>query len=423
MIDPKPKVTTPVSQTGPLSGFRVIDLTVALAGPYCTLLLGGMGAEIIKIEAPGGSDISRNNPPFIGKEGLNYGKPGPDDLSVSTLARQRNKKSVTLDLKTEQGRKIFYDLIKHADVLVENFSEGTTDRLGISYETLRKIHPRLIYASISAFGVNDPNLSIKGMDIIVQALSGVMEINGFADGPPCRVGLPIADLTAPHYALSGILAALLHRSKTGLGQQVKVNMLDSLAALLAVEHVDLSYAPGTPPRSGNHHDRLTPFGVYRSRDGYVAIAASIDIWAHSLFRTMGRPELVTDARSATRSARAVHANEINQWVEEWSGTLNTAEIVQQLTACSVAAVPVKTPHEVLSDPAMHGRGAIVPLLHPIIPSSVTTVAPGLPIHFSACQAGYDRYAEALGQSNNEIYTELLQLTPEAITILKEQSII
>ena len=423
MIDPKPKMAIPVSQTGPLSGYRVIDLTVALAGPYCTLLLGGMGAEIIKIEAPGGSDISRNNPPFIGKDGLNYGKPGPDDLSVSTLARQRNKKSITLDLKTEQGRTVFFDLIKHADVLVENFSEGTTDRLGISYETVSKIHPGLIYASISAFGANDPNLSIKGMDIIVQALSGVMEINGFADGPPCRVGLPIADLTAPHYALSGILAALLYRSKTGLGQQVKVNMLDSLAALLAVEHVDLSYAPGTPPRSGNHHDRLTPFGVYRSRDGYVAIAASIDIWAHNLFRTMGRPELVTDARSATRSARAVHANEINQWVEDWSCTLTTAEIVQRLTACSVAAVPVKTPHAVLSDPAMLERGAIVPLLHPIIPSSVTTLAPGLPIHFSACQTGYDRYAEALGQSNNEIYSDLLHLTPEAITRLKEQSII
>ena len=127
MIDPKPKMAMPVSQTGPLSGYRVIDLTVALAGPYCTLLLGGMGAEIIKIEAPGGSDISRNNPPFIGKDGLNYGKPGPDDLSVSTLARQRNKKSITLDLKTEQGRAVFYDLIKHVDVLVENFSEGTTD--------------------------------------------------------------------------------------------------------------------------------------------------------------------------------------------------------------------------------------------------------------------------------------------------------
>jgi len=423
MIDLKFQNLPPVSQTGPLSGFRVIDLTVALAGPYCTLLLGGMGAEIIKIEAPGGSDISRNNPPFIGKDGLNYGKKGPDDLSVSTLDRQRNKKSVTLDLKTEQGRTLFYDLIKHADVLVENFSEGTTQRLGISYETLRALHPGLVYASISAFGANDSHIGIKGMDIIVQALSGVMEINGFADSPPCRVGLPIADLTAPHYALSGILAALLHRSKTGLGQHVEVNMLDSLAALLAVEHVDLMYEPGVTPRSGNHHDRLTPFGVYRSRDGYVAIAASIDLWAHDLFRAMGRQDLVTDPRSATRGARSVHAAQINQWIEEWTCVLSSEDIVQQLTACSVAAVPVKTPHAVLNDPAMLARGAIMPLRHPSIPSSVNTVAPGLPIHFSACKTGYDRYAEALGQSNDEIYVDLLQLSPETIQKLKDQSII
>ena len=407
---------------GPLAGIRVIDLTVALAGPLCTLMLGGMGAEVIKIDAPGGSDIGRLNPPFVGPDGLNYGQQAAGEMSLYAMDRQRNKKSITLDLKCDEGRKVFIDLVRQADVLVENFSVGTTDRLGIDFATLHKIHPGLVYASITSVGSDAPP-GIKGMDIVVQALSGIMEVNGFADGPPCRVGLPIADMLAPHNAVSGILAALVYRGRTGKGQRVEVNLLDSLASLLAMEHYDVMKQEGETVRSGNHHDRLTPFGLYRAADGYVAICAPSDDWAHALFEAMEHPELSQDARYRTRGARALNGKTLILMIEEWTSSQRAEDVVAALAARGVTAGRVRTPREAFRDPGIVGRGAVSVLHHPDLLPSVQTYTGGLPIQFSACRVGYDRPASHLGADNDEVFRTILHLDDNEIQRLRNAKII
>ncbi|MDO8278170.1 MAG: CoA transferase [Burkholderiaceae bacterium] len=412
----------PVTVTGPLSGIRVIDLTVALAGPYCTLMLGGMGAEVVKIDAPGGSDIGRFNPPFVGPEGLNYGQPRPGELSLYVMDRHRNKKSITLDLKCEEGRAIFIELVKQADVLVENFSVGTTERLGIDFETLHAIHPTLVYASMTSIGSDAPP-SVKGMDIVVQALSGIMEVNGFADGPPTRIGFPIADMLAPHNAVSGILAALLHRAKTGRGQKVEVNLLDSLVCLLAMEHYDVMKKEGEVLRSGNHHDRLTPFGLYRAKDGYVAIGAPSDDWTHALFEVMGMPELVHDARYRTRGARALNGKTLTTLIEQWSGTQRADDIVAALAERGVTSARVRTPNEAFADPAILAREAVSMLQHPKLPDTLKTATSGIPIRFSECKVGYDGPAPDLGADNHEVYTQWLHMDEAELQRLRERAVI
>lgn len=412
-----------VANLGPLSGIRVLDLTVALAGPYCTLLLGGMGAEVIKIDTPGGgNDIARSNPPYVGADGLNYGAAKPGEVALCVLDRHRNKKSITLNLKSEEGRALFMGLVKSADVLVENFSLGTPERLGIGYEALRDINPRLIYTSISALGADSPP-ALKGMDPIVQAHSGVMEVNGFADGPPCRVGFPIADMMAPHYALSGILAALVYRGKTGKGQKVEVNLLDSLVCLLAMEHYDILTSPGTSLRSGNSHNRLSPFGTYRAKDGFVAIAATTDAWTRALFEAMGTPELAADERFRSRGARAANAEAINALIEHWTTGLAADAVVEQLARHGVSAARVRSPMEAFKDPAILARGAVAPLKHPKFPATLDTAAAGVPIRFSECTVGYDSLAPDLGADNEAVFGEILNIEAKELQRLRQKSVI
>lgn len=239
------------SRLRPLEGIRVLDLTVALSGPYASQMLGGLGAEVIRVEAPGGGDIARTNPPYVGSEGINFGTRMGDEVSLTLLNRARNKKSVNLDLKSEKGRSLLMRLAVECDVLIENMSEGATRRLAVDYENVSRANPKIVYASIKAFGEPSIYPSLKGMDIIVQALSGLMEATGFANGPPTRVGIPVADLIAPQFAINGILSALIFRTRTGEGQHVKVSMLDCLASMVAEEHFDVFGSAGYAMRSGN----------------------------------------------------------------------------------------------------------------------------------------------------------------------------
>ena len=260
------------SHPRPLEGLRVLDLTVALAGPYGALLLGGLGAEVIHIESPQGGDVARTNPPFVGSRGVNLGIRADDEVSLTIINRGRNKKSVTLDLKSEKGRELFFRLARKSDIVIENMSEGAANRLGVGYDHVKRLNPKIVYASISAFGEPSAYQGLKGMDIIVQALSGLMDVTGFPDGPPTRVGIPIADMVTPLYAVNGILAALIYRGRSGEGQHIKVSMLDCMASMLAEEHFDIAVQEGQAIRTGNSHDRLVPFGVYESKDGHVAMA-------------------------------------------------------------------------------------------------------------------------------------------------------
>ncbi|MFS1286875.1 CaiB/BaiF CoA transferase family protein [Pseudomonas piscis] len=412
-----------MSTTRPLEGIRVLDLTVALSGPYASLLLGGMGAEVIRIESPGGSDIARSNPPFLGSDGLNFGAPGEDEISLSILNRARNKKSITLDLKNEQGKALFMQLVQKADVILENFSEGVTAKLGVDYDGVRAHNPNIIYASIKAMGEPSAYPGLKGMDIIVQALSGIMEVTGFADGPPTRCGLPIADMVAPMYAVNGILAALIHRGRSGVGQHVQVSMLDCLASWVAEEHFDVMGQAGYPMRSGNFHDRLAPFGVYRTLDGHIAIVAFHPEWMRGLLDALGQAELIEDPRFAHRGPRMRHATELNGIIEAWTSQRSSAEAIEELgRKRGVPVAPVRTPQQMLDDHRLHERGAILELSHPHS-GPTGAVGMGLPIQFSVTPSQFDQPAMALGAANEDIYSRLLGLSAEQINRLREQGIV
>ncbi|VWB94529.1 formyl-CoA transferase [Burkholderia lata] len=412
-----------MSVTKPLEGIRVLDLTVALAGPYGSLLLGGLGAEVIRVESPGGGDIARNNPPYVGNDGIHFGVKGDDEVSLTTLNRARNKKSITLDLKSEQGRALFMELVKESDVVIENASEGVTARLGVDYERVRRVNPKIVYASVKAFGEPSPYPKLKGMDIIVQALSGIMDVTGFADGPPTRIGIPMADMIAPLFAVNGILAALIHRGRTGEGQQVQVSMLDCLASLVAEEHFDIFHAHGYPKRSGNFQDRLVPFGVYRTKDGHVALVAFQPDWFQSLTQAMGQPELLTDPRYATRGPRMTHAAGLNTLIEAWTQQHTSEEVIRELQEKrGVPAAKVRSPQEVLHDPALRERGAVVKLEHPGL-ADVDAMGMGLPIKLSGTPVQFDQPAQALGAANDEIYRGLLKRSEAELSQLRNDGVI
>lgn len=406
----------------PLNGIRVLDLTVALAGPYGSLLLAGMGAEVIRIESPAGGDIARTNPPYVGDHGIHFGAAEPGDISLTILNRARNKKSVTLDLKAPEGRNLLLELAKQSDVVIENMSEGATSRLGVAYADIAAVNPSIVYASIKAFGEPSIYPGTKGMDIIVQALSGIMDVTGFADGPPTRFGLPIADLLAPLYACNGILAALIQRGTTGKGQYIEVSMLDCLASLVAEEHFDVFSAAGYPSRSGNFQDRLVPFGVYQTADGHVAIVAFSPDWMRGLFELMGRADILDDPRFATRGPRMKHAAELNEMIAAWTKTLTTDEVVRMLVARQVPCGPVRSALEVLSDPKLRERGAVVELEHPRH-GKVGGTGMGLPIRFSDAHAAFDQPADELGASTENVLGELLGLDPDAIAGLRARRVI
>ncbi|MGE4240478.1 CaiB/BaiF CoA transferase family protein [Ramlibacter sp.] len=407
----------------PLEGLRILDLTVALAGPYGTLLLGGLGAEVIRVESPEGSDLGRTNPPFVGADGIHFVKQADDDLSLTFLNRARNKKNITLNLKSEQGREMFMALAKTCDVVMENMSDGTAKRLGVDYESVRKANPSIIYASINSLGDPSAIPGLKGMDIIVQAYSGMMAVTGFADGPPTRVGVPIADLIAPLFAVNGILSAVIYRSKTGEGQHVQVSMLDCMASWVAEEHFDVMADAGFPMRTGNSTDRIAPFGVFATKNGHVAIAAAQPAATKELFEAMGHAEMLDDPRFNSRGARAKNVAEMNARIEAWTRTLTNDEVMRELfEKRGVPTAPVRTPQEMLKDPMLHASGAIVNLKHPVH-GDIGKVGTGLPIRFSKCAADFDVPATDTGTANEQVYGELLNLSKAQLVELRDAGVI
>jgi crotonobetainyl-CoA:carnitine CoA-transferase CaiB-like acyl-CoA transferase len=413
------------SGSRPLQGIRVLDLTSAIAGPFASLLLGGMGAEVIRIEMPGGGDTARENPPFVGPNGLNFGKRQPGETSLSMLNRGRDKKNISLNLKSPRGRAIFFDLVRQADVIVENMSEGAPTRLGIGYEQTRAHNQAIVYASIRAFGEPSPYPDMKGVDIIVQALSGLMSVTGFADGPPTRIGVPIADLIAPPYAVNGILAALIHRGRTGEGQHVVISLLDCLVSLIGMEHYDMLIGrAGYPMRTGNSMDRIAPFGIFATSDGNVAIAAGgHEEWFVRLAEAIGQPELAADPRFNARANRLKNARAINEIVDSWTRVRSTAEVIEQInTRYSVPTVPVRTPLDVLSDPHFIRSGALTALTHPVH-GDFGAVGMGLPIQFSKTRSQYTAPASDPGAANAEIYGGLLDLTEAEMDALRADGVI
>jgi crotonobetainyl-CoA:carnitine CoA-transferase CaiB-like acyl-CoA transferase len=413
----------PSSPQGPLAGLTVLDLTLALAGPFATFLLAGLGARVIKIERPDAPDPCRQNPPYLGRDGVSLRRRSDDDVSVSELNRLRGKYGVTLDLKQPRAGDVFADLLRQADVVVENFSAGTLDRLGFGYAFGRSVNPRIIYCSISGFGADRASGGAKAMDSIIQALSGLMMTSGGPADPPVRVGVPVADLLAPVFGVVGILAALRQRETSGTGQHVDVSMLGVLTSLVAAEPFDLLEACGLAQRTGRMVPRLTPFGVYESADGHVAICAPTENFARGVFAAIGHPEFETDGRFATRDARVAHDHELNAHIEAFTRTLATADLLPLHERHGVPAAPVRAPAAAVRDPRVLARGETVPLEHPQFGHVADVIGMGVPLTFSDASAANLRPAPSIGQDNALVYGEWLGYGEAGVQQLRADGVI
>jgi CoA:oxalate CoA-transferase len=404
----------------PLTGKTVIDLTTALSGPYATLLLAGLGARVIKVENPQlGGDTSRNNSPYFTAEGLKVGRVDAEDMSVSMMLRGRNKESITLNMKNPQSAAVFRDLVKKADIVVENYSAGVTGRLGIDYQTVRDINPKLVYTSISGFGAQGlPNGGGKAMDTIIQALSGVMMTAGNPGDAPIRFGLPIGDLVAPLFAVIGTLAAVLEAERTGVGQHVDVSMLGALTSLVACEPFDAFEKVGMPMRTGSLVPRLAPFGTFAASDGWFALCAPTDSFSRGVLTAMGTPELADDPRFEHRDGRVAHADQLHAMISQWAQHRTVADTVACLESNGVPTAPVRDTAEAVRDPLVLARGEVVQLVHPTFGVAPGLYGSGLPIVFSDSETSLTRPAPRLGEQTQDVLETLLGYTTSHVESLR-----
>jgi crotonobetainyl-CoA:carnitine CoA-transferase CaiB-like acyl-CoA transferase len=407
----------------PLEDITVLDMTVALAGPFATFLLAGLGARVIKVENPASGDACRANAPYLGADGVSLIRRSTDDISVSAINRLRNKLAVTLDLKHPESRAILADLVKKSDVLVENYSRGTLDRLGVGYSWLREVNPRLVYCSITGFGSDDDSSPAKAMDTIIQAQSGMMYTSGEPHDPPVRVGIPMADLCAPMFGVMGVLAAIHQAQRTGVGQHIDVSMLGVLTMMVSVEPFDLLERCGIPQRTGQTLPRLAPFGVYPTRDGFIAICAPTEAMSRSFFEATGHPELADDEKFATRDARVKNFQELNVFIERFTGSLTSAEAVAKLERAGTPAAEVRAPYAATRDPRVVRRGETVPLHHPIYGSVEDVYGMGMPVTFSGSKVGFDQPPPDMGEHNDLVYGQILGYTSEIVAKLKMKKVI
>ncbi len=337
---------------GPLAGLRVVDLTRVLAGPFCTMQLGDLGADVIKVESAEGDDTRAWGPPFLEGE------------SAYFLSINRNKRSLTLNLKQAEGKAVLWRLLERADVLCENFRPGTMERLGFSFATVAARLPRLIYCSISGFGQTGPDRDLPGYDVLIQGESGLMSLTGEEGGPPFKLGVSISDLTAGMAACQGILAALVARARTGRGQQVDISMLDVSASLLTFQ-AGIHFATGAiPKRRGNAHPSIVPYSTYPTSDGTVIVAVGNDSLFQRFCAAIERPELVADARFATAAARVEQREALDALLAEVLVTRTREHWIATLRKAGVPCGAVRDLGEVARSAQLAARGMLPTLAHP-----------------------------------------------------------
>lgn len=377
---------------GPLAGLTVLDMTRVLSGPYCTMLLGDMGARVIKIEQPGRGDDTRAwGPPFVGGESAYF-------LSVN-----RNKESVTLDFKQPEGRDILDRLIGQADVLVENFRPGTMARLGLDHASLEARHPRLVYCSVSGFGQSGPRLSYPGYDAVIQAEGGLMSVTGEADGPPYRVGVAIADLVAGLLAAQGVALALFARERSGRGQYVDISMFDGVLSLLSY-HASIFLTTGsTSSRVGNRHATIAPYETFLAEDGELFLAVGNDEQFRRFCAVAGLPDLVEDARFATNPGRVVQAEALRTRIAPVMAQRTRDRWIEGLTAAGVPCGAVRDVGEALSDPQVLARRMIEAVEHAALG---TVKVLGVPIKMSMTPGSVRDAPPLLGQHTRSVLTAL-----------------
>jgi formyl-CoA transferase len=405
-----------------LEGVRVIDLTAWLAGPFLSMQLAALGAEVIKIERPGIGDPTRISVPFAGPKGARFEGKTPEDISLINLKRNRGKKSITLDMKNRRGREVFRTLVAKSDVVLENFAPGTMESFGFDYPALKAINPRVIFCSISGYGQSGPYRDRTAFDLTIQATSGIMAVTGFPDGPPLRCGVWIGDLIPALYGLCGILAALASRAKTGQGERIDISMQDCCFSMVMDESLDLLLSRGVPTRQGNRNPRAVPWSIFPTKDGNIAICVYTNDQWKVFLRAIRREEWVEDPRFKDLEDRLKNANAVEAMVTEWSKNLSTEKALKILREKNVPCDPVLEVKEVLEDPQLKSRGMIEELMHPLSANTGLKAA-GFPIRFSELPAKYPGPAPMLGQHNEEIYTGLLGFSKEEVEQLKKEGII
>ena len=392
----------------PLAGLKVVDLSRFIAGPYCTMKLGDMGAEVIKVETPDKGDDSRAlGPPFINGESAYY------------LSFNRNKKSITLNLRTAEAKEILAKMIREADIFVENFRIGVTDQMGLSYADVKRLKEDIIYCSITGFGHNSPYREKPSFDVMVQGESGLMSITGFSNGPPQRLGIAIADILGGFHAVEGILLALLAKQKTGQGQFIDVSLMDSILAILTYQAGHFLATGETPQRVGNRHPMITPYESFESKDGYVIFAVGNQRLWESFVKALGRPDLNEDPRFKDMAARNRHPSELKEIIESITTQKTTAEWIGVMDAAGVPCGRIRTLDQVLTDPHVDVREMVVEKEHP---TAGRIKLMGVPIKLSLTPGEVAAAPPTLGQHTDELLRSLGY--PEAeINRLHEKGIV
>lgn len=398
-----------MSRKGALEGIVVLDLTRVLAGPFSTMILADMGADVIKIERPDTGDDTRAFGPFVNGESMYY------------MNLNRNKRGVTLNLKEQKGKDLFIEMVKKADVVVENYRPGTMEKLGLGYETLKAHNPGIVYAAVSGFGHYGPYKARPGYDIIGQAMGGLMSTTGWPGGGPTRTGTAMGDVLGGLSATIGILAAVNNKRDTGLGQKVDVSLVDSVVASLEII-TQIYLAEGRiPERIGNRYETVYPYDSFKAKDGDMVIGAGNEKLYRLLCKVMGQEELASDERFNTIPKRKQNHVVLKELIEAWTAELSVKECVDMLLEAGVPAAPIYNLKQICEDEHIAGaREMFVDVEHPVAGKTTLT---GCHIKLYDTKPTVKTPAPSLGQHNQEIYQDLMGLSAQELDVLKQGNVI
>ncbi|MCP8617293.1 CaiB/BaiF CoA transferase family protein [Salirhabdus salicampi] len=393
---------------GSLHGFKILDLSRVLAGPYCSMILGDLGAEVIKVEAPGGSDETRK-----------WGPPFQNGVSAYYVCANRNKKSITVNLKEEEGKEIIYKLVAQSDVILHNFKTGTMERLGLDYNTLADINPRLVYCSITGFGETGPYKHLPGYDFIIQAMSGLMSITGNSLSGPQKLGVAITDVLTGLYACISIQAALLERSTSGMGQKIDLSLYDSAVSSLVNIASNFLMSGENPKRLGNTHANIVPYQSFKTKDGEMVIAVGNDHQFMRLCTVITQPHLAKDRRFATNPDRVENRETLIPILQKAFLQKNTAHWKQTCQDEGIPCGPIQSVNELISDPQLQSREMFIAAEHPTA-GNIHMI--GSPINLSRTGVQYKQHPPNPGEHTQEVLTSIGYSAEDIMNLLKRNVI-